>query len=486
MAIACVGAAIAYVGAGTPSYWGDEAASVLSASRSFPSLIGELLHVDAVHGLYYVFLRFWITVAGTGEAAVRFPSAVAAGLAVAGTVALGHRLFNSNIGLLAGAITLTIPTWGLMGVEARSYAFGMAAAVWLTVLLVDLVTAEETGRRRWVLYAAAAAASMYLFLYLGMLMISHAVAIATLRPGREVAKRWLQAIALTIVLAAPIVLAGYAQRQQIAFLARRHYATAQSALVGQWFGWAPTAVMGWLLIAAAVAPMISTFRRSGRWPAGSLIVLTWVVAPTALLLIGNALLSPMYNLRYASFCVPGVALLMASGVRTVADLARTSAARRGIVAASLVVLVSLAAPRYLAQRTPYAKNSGSDLRQTAQVIASHASPGDAIVFDESTKPSKRPRLALDLYPGSFAGLDDIGLATPFPRRTKLWDAVTPLGQIGSKIAAHSVIWFVQLDGSTSTDLASLKADGFTLTRTIPVHRTTVYKLVRAPEKARRG
>ena len=57
-----------------PSYWGDEAASVLSAQRSLPSLFGMLGNVDAVHGFYYVFLHFWIDEFGATEFATRLPN----------------------------------------------------------------------------------------------------------------------------------------------------------------------------------------------------------------------------------------------------------------------------------------------------------------------------------------------------------------------------------------------------------------------------
>lgn len=83
--------AISMIGSATPSLWGDEAASVLSAERSVPSLLTMLQHVDAVHGLYYLALHFWIGVAGTSPFAVRAPSAVAIGICVAGIVVLGSR-----------------------------------------------------------------------------------------------------------------------------------------------------------------------------------------------------------------------------------------------------------------------------------------------------------------------------------------------------------------------------------------------------------
>ena len=77
LALGMVAGGVAFIGAGVPSYWGDEAASVMSASRSLPSLFGLLAHIDAVHGLYYLFLHFWIQLFGSGEAVVRLPSAIA-------------------------------------------------------------------------------------------------------------------------------------------------------------------------------------------------------------------------------------------------------------------------------------------------------------------------------------------------------------------------------------------------------------------------
>src|SRR5690349_12244541 len=60
--VGVVAAALGYVGAGIPSYWGDEAASVMSAQRSWSSLALELGRIDAVHGLYYALLHAWIGV----------------------------------------------------------------------------------------------------------------------------------------------------------------------------------------------------------------------------------------------------------------------------------------------------------------------------------------------------------------------------------------------------------------------------------------
>ena len=106
----------------------DEAASLLSAQRSFDSLFTMLGHVDAVHGLYYVLLHLWIGVAGTSPFAIRLPSAVATGLAAAAVAWMCGRLGSRRLALLAGIVAAVLPRLTFAGEEARSYATDAATS----------------------------------------------------------------------------------------------------------------------------------------------------------------------------------------------------------------------------------------------------------------------------------------------------------------------------------------------------------------------
>ncbi|WP_394551997.1 glycosyltransferase family 39 protein [Agromyces sp. MMS24-JH15] len=466
-------AALSIAGAGASSYWGDEAASVLSATRSLPSLFGMLAHVDAVHGAYYLCLHAWTGLVGTAEAAVRFPSGVAIGLAAAGTVLLGEQLFGLRVGILAGLVFAIIPQTTRMGAEARSSAFAIAAGVWMTVWFVSLVRRREARRWMWALYGLGVAASAYVFLYLVLLVVVHGVGLVVIGTRRAAVRRWAQSMVLAGVVAAPILLLGLAQRGQIEFLARRSYATAWSVFVRQWFGSPAFAILAWGLI--AVALVATVVRGRHPWRPGILIAITWLAVPTSLLLAGNAWVSPMYNLRYVAYCLPAVALLVAIGVDCLAGLARDRRSRRLALVVALVALCVAAAPRYAAQRGPYAKDGGSDLRQTAAVVAAHAVAGDAVVFDQSTKPSRRPRLALDLYPSSFTGLDDVALLEPYANRSFLWDRVARNDAVHARVVAHRTVWVVEA-GADRSDVDAVRSLGYRLVRAFPVHRTTVYEL----------
>lgn len=479
-AIGVFAAALTLIGAGTPSFWGDEAASVLSARRPLGSLWQELGQVDAVHGAYYLFLHVWIRIAGTSEFAVRLPSALAAGAAVAGVVVLGGMLQNRRVGILAGLLMLALPEVTRVAIEARSYAFSMAAAVWLTVLLVALVRRGERRRRWWALYAVGLALGIYLFLYVGLLIPVHLVAVALLASrGDRMLRTWARAVAVALVLALPIVVAGIAQEHQIAFLGRRDYASVEAVVVRQWFHSVPVAVLAWTLILAGA---VLTLRRRAGVPGTQLAalaaVLTWAVLPTAVLLMGNAWVTPMYNFRYTGLSLPAVALAMAIGAERLGDLAR---GRRGGILTRAVVIalaLALALPVFVTQRGPFAKDGGADLRQTAAAVEAIAQPGDAVVFDQTVKPSRRPRLALDLYPARFAGLDDIALLTPYAQRAALWDRVARLDQADRHLAEHRTVVAVEQDGSASTDLLHLERLGFGVITERHVHRTTVYRLER--------
>ena len=68
-----------------PSYIPDEAATLSAVHRSFPELLRMLLHIDAVHGPYYMFMWVVVRLGGTSELATRLPSALATVVTAAGS-----------------------------------------------------------------------------------------------------------------------------------------------------------------------------------------------------------------------------------------------------------------------------------------------------------------------------------------------------------------------------------------------------------------
>ena len=467
-----VGATVGFAGSWIPSYWGDEAASVMSATRSLPSLLSELATIDGVHGLYYGFLHVWVSVFGTSELSTRLPSAIAVGFMVAGTVVLVRMFANKRVAILAGVVLILLPRTTSMATEARSYALGAAAAVWVTVLLIQLLRRRFAAPAGWVAYGIAMAASVYLFLYLGLLLAVHAVVVVVVY--RSQLRLWARGAVTAIVLSAPIAWVGYLERAQIGFLARRNYANAPNVLTNQWFGSTPVAVFCWALIVIAVVCV--SLRLRHRYPL-LVLSLAWLVLPTVVLLVGNATVSPMYNVRYLTFSTPAAAILIALGIDAVTRVLAPRL-RIPLAAALVLLLVVFCTPEYLAQRGQFAKDGGSDLRQVAEYIGVNATPGEAIVFDQTTKPSRDPRLALRLYPTKFSAVDDVGLVTPFDDTSGLWDVTAPLVDID--LSSIPSLWAVELGhGSTvPPDVLYLQTHGYAVDSATLIHRTTMYHLIR--------
>ncbi|KDA05236.1 hypothetical protein DC31_02860 [Microbacterium sp. CH12i] len=476
-----IGALIGIAGSWIPSYWGDEAASVMSANRTWGSLATLLTNVDGVHGLYYAFLHLWVGVFGSSEFSTRLPSAIGAGFMIAGTVVLVRDVVGTKTAVVAGIISILLPRTMYMAVEARSYAIGAAAAVWVSVLVLRLLRNGGT-RRGWIAYAIAAAASMYLFLYLGLLLIVHGVVAATLY--RRELRRWGLSAVITVVLALPIIIVGFLQRSQISFLARRSYATASNVLIKQWFDAPLIAIISWVLIVAAIGWLIWRLTRRDAWAWRDRAHLTiagvvWLALPTAILLIVNTTVSPVYNVRYLTFCTPAAAILISLGVVTLTERL-TSKTQLTTTVLLLALLAAACAPAYVSQRGPFAKDGGSDWRAVATYVHDHAGAGQAIVFDQSTKPSRNPRLAMNLRPAEFAGLLDVALKTPYADRAWLWDSVIPNRDAVDLLFGVSDVWAVELttNAAKADDVVLLEQHGYRIESTERVHRTTVYHLIK--------
>ena len=479
-----LGFLISVAGSWRPSYWGDEAASVMSAQRSLPGLFRLLDNVDAVHGAYYLLLHVWIDLFGTSELATRGLSALFVGVATAGTFVLARTLISTRVGVLAALVFALLPRVTYMGAEARSAAVATAVVVWLTVLLVYLLRSRhlEAGTRFafWAAYAALLALGIFFFLYVLLLIpvLGLAALLLTSEGDRRANLRaWAVATAAALGLAAPVLVASLLQRDQIAFIGRRPPIPVLTAAVHQWFGNVPLAVLAWGLILLAV---VMVFAPRGRLAAPAntraalAVMLAWMIVPSAALLIGTHLVTPMYSLRYLSVCAPAAAIAIAVGISCLRPLWPQA------VALSLITALML--PTYLDQRGEYGKNYGSDLRQASEVVRAGARPGDAVVFDESVRPSRKPRLALRLYPAAFEGLRDVTLAVSFDATNELWDTTFPLDLVSDRLTGTDRVWVLQNMGSGENirgdDIRTLQQLGFTVTESTMLNRTQIIEMTR--------
>jgi mannosyltransferase len=469
------------IGAGIPSYWGDEAASVLSGTRPLPSLFTELGAVDAVHGIYYMLLHVWMWAFGTGEWATRALSVIAIGALAAGVVVLGRMWFGRSTAIVAGLLVPVIPRAGSLAIEARGYAITAAAVVWLVVLFTRLARRGAT-RRQWVLFGLLAGVCSWFFLYLLLVPLALCAVLLLLprwgeaphRDLHQVRADMLAAIGAALLGALPILALAALQRNQVSFLAHRGYLSPKGVLITPWFSHSAVAVVMWaLIIVGAVVTLIRVRQR-----AQGTLALAWLLIPALALIAVDVIVAPTYNPRYLAVSLGAVALLAARGITALVSLVRRRMPRAAPVAAALiaVVVLGVTVPQYLHQRTPYAKDGGADFRFVAAAVGQHAQPGDAVLFGQGPRPSRTARLAYRLYPEDFAGLRDPQLLSSFTDRAGLWDDLTPVAAVAPTLPEHTV-WLLETKGaqSASADLSALRRSGYTLQSELHLHRTTVYE-----------
>ena len=480
LVIGIAGTAVSATGSWIPSLWGDEAASVMSAQRSIPSLFAMLGHVDAVHGTYYLGLHFWIDLVGSDPFVMRLPSAFAIGGTAALVTVIAGRLGSRRVAVAAGILTCVLPRLTIAGSEVRSYAFSALVATLLTMLLVELISREPRRRALWIAYSLVLAAGVYVFLYLALLVVVHGVVLLAMRMPRAFTMRWLRFAGIGIALGLPVLIAAVAERGQIAYLGHRPMVTPANVLVAPWFITIPFAALSWVLIVCAG---IAWFRgrrrpmpqRDGRMPRLDLLAAAWLLIP-AVVLIGGYFLVPVYTPRYLTYCAPAAAILIALGLDWL------TGRKAWALLLSLAVVLGVAVPGYLAQRQPYAKNE-SDWAVISAVVGAHARPGDAVAFDERTRPSRRPRLAMHTYPAGFAGLADVTLDTPYWAGTSWHDTAYSIPKAAELGRLDGVVrlWLVEYSTPEHLDdheLLALEGLGFTTSASYATHRSVIYELVR--------
>jgi mannosyltransferase len=429
--------AVSLGGAGRPSFWYDEAATISAAySRSLDQLWRMLGNVDAVHGLYYLLMHGWFQIFPPTEFWSRVPSGLAVGGAAAGLVVLGRQFSSRTVAVASGLFCAILPRSTWAGIEARPYALSMMAAVWLTVLLVH-VTRRDTGRL-WLCYGFALASSIVLDAYLALLLAAHFTFIGVFHSARTVLIRFTVVTAVAVCALAPFLLTVVGQAHQISWIAPIGRRTIEDVVVQQYFERSPWfALLAALVMGAAVILWASGTMQLARKDRQLLaLAVTWVAIPTASIVIYSALIHSIYTPRYLSFTAPGVALILgvcAAGV----------AAKPWRTAILVTLFAIVAAPNYLlAQRDPYAKY-GMDYSQVADLIAAHAAPGDCLLVNDTVTFMPAPmRPLLAARPDAYRKLIDLTLWQRATDRNDVFDTNLIPEVVTEPLSRCGVVWII--------------------------------------------
>ena len=437
LAIAVLASLVGGAVASRPSLWFDESATIsASASRSLPDLWRMLGHIDAVHGLFYLLMHGWFAVFPPTEFWSRVPSCLAVGGAAAGVVVFGKQFLPRTTAVCAGIVFAILPRVTWAAVEARSYALTAAAAVWLTVLLVTSVRRNRWWL--WLLYSLALMLSILLNVYLVLLVPAYAVVTLVLRRRKPVLLWWAITSAVAVGALTPLMLFAHGQSFQVAWINPLNWHSVLDVVQHQYFdNSVPFAILAALILAAAL-----TIRLTGRWRSAGdtrrvlIICAAWIVVPTAVSLIYSAISDPFYYPRYLFFTTPAMAVVLAVCIVAVARTPRW-------IALVLVALTAAAFPNYLlSQRQRYAKE-GWDYSDVADVISTHAAPGDCLVVDNTVGWLPGPiRSLLAARPAAYRPLVDVGRGVPAPERGTLWDGHLAVWLVTGRLYKCTTVWTI--------------------------------------------
>jgi mannosyltransferase len=439
--IAALAAAVSLGGAGRPSFWYDEAATISAAySRSLGQLWHMLGNVDAVHGLYYLLMHAWFQIFPPTEFWSRVPSGLAVGGAAAGVVVLARQFSSRTVALASGVFCAILPRTTWAGIEARPYALSMMVAVWLTVLLVR-ATRRDDGWA-WLSYGLAAAASVLLDAYLVLMPVAHAAFVCAHRRTRTVLVRFAITSLVAVCALGPFLATVAGQAHQIKWVPPIGGRTLEDVVVQQYFERSPPfAVLSAVVVGAAIVLWVMRFRRLDEPDRQLLtIAVAWLVVPTAAIVLWSAAFHPIYTPRYLSFTVPGMALIL--GV-CAASVAGSVAARPWVTAALVALFAVAAAPNYLlAQRNPYAKY-GMDYSQVADLITAKAAPGDCLLVNDTVTFMPAPmRPLLAARPGAYRKLVDLTLWQRATDRNDVFDTNLIPEVVAQPLSHCRVVWII--------------------------------------------
>ncbi|MFF8012985.1 hypothetical protein [Streptomyces sp. NPDC007929] len=279
--------------------WGDESVTFQVARRTVPQ-IWRLLHdVDAVHGLYYLFMHAVLTV-HPGEVVLRLPSVCAATAAAGLVAALGVRLAGPRVGLGAGVLYAITPMTGHYAQEGRSYALVAAGVAGATLLLVRAVDAGST--RAWWPYGTVLAPTCVLHELAVPVLAAHAVTLALLRVPRRVWAGWGRAAGAVALLVLPLVWVSQGQAAQVAWLEPPGWDRVER--LARNFSPGPTGPVFWtalLLMAVGLRD-----RRT------AVVALPLLLVPPGILMTVSQV-RPLYHDRYVLYALAGASLLVATG-----------------------------------------------------------------------------------------------------------------------------------------------------------------------------
>jgi mannosyltransferase len=428
----------------------DEGTTVAIVSQHGSALGSAIARDGGNMAGYYLLMHILLGWFGSGLAVLRLPSAVSMVITAALVAALGRRLFDRRVAVVAGllcAVSLPLVYWAQ---TARGYA-PMVAFV-CAGFLAFLALADESApvrRRRlaWAGYVVAMVLATYCSFMAVLVIPVQLLVLATAR-RQPALRRLVSAVAALAVCCLPLaVLAVRRGSGQLFWVPRpsRKVETqvlqslTSSGLQPSFHPRFTTTVglVATVLVLLALAVAVVRARLAGKTPADErligwpmALVLVWIAVPVGLTFVYSLVSQPIFLPRNLLTCLPAVALALAV-VITHPRLPR-AAALAGLLAALAVRAVPLAAA-YGVSPEPWQAATADVLKR--------AQPGDCVAFypeDGRNAFAYYVRSAASRAPRSILPAIRWGAMKPFVERYAMLSAA----EVSAATAGCRRLWFI--------------------------------------------
>ena len=252
---------------------------------------------------YYATVRLWLTLHSEVNVLtyVRCLSALFSVATIPLLYALGKRLFNGNVGLLAAGL-LSINAFHIKHAQnARSYSMFVFLVTLATLLLVNNI---KNANPRWTAYTCVWVLAVYTHVFAFLFLAAHLIAMTYIGLRPKMAQ-----LACLFGGIAPMALwtASHHSGQPLDWVKPttvRDVAGLFAMLVGN-DGF-------FLLFIAIAAVLLPMFVSPAKWD-GTKLLLVWALAPVTLAVLAS-LLQPCFAPRFLIPCLPATTLLIAASI----------------------------------------------------------------------------------------------------------------------------------------------------------------------------
>jgi hypothetical protein len=358
---------------GEQSLWYDEGYSAYLGAHVSVGQALELTVRDIVPPLYYLLLRGWLPLAGTGEYALRFLSVGFGMVAVVLVERIARRLGGERAGLLGAGLAAVAPVLIWLSQDARMYGplvTWSLLASWGLLRAVAPAATDAARRQGWAIFAVAGLAALYTHT-VAVFWLAGQVVFALLnlwrqRRRRQPVRDGMVALGVLALGYVPWVIVAWLSLEQNAgywpgylppsylwrvawdtFVGGQHLAPAQTDLAAAWF--AGTALAAWLVLLL-------------RRPRAAVYLSCYLVLP--LLAMGIAFQhTPKLAPRYPTAMAPALLLVLAAGLTTLFEPSRSPPNTERIPQ------YAIRNTQYASRLTPHASRITHHVLRTAYFLA---------------------------------------------------------------------------------------------------------------------